>query len=130
MKRLVWLVVAPAAALMSLMAQDMTIHLQEGQRPALAIPDLRGDAQAQPFMGAFNDALWGDVQGSGFFKMVPKTMYPKANPQQASDWRQPAPAVQPSTRNRAAAPPTPQNGGGLWLTDWSSPPVSADHIAF
>ena len=87
MKRLVWFVVAPAAALMVLTAQDMTIHLQEGQRPALAIPDLRGDAQAQPFMGAFNDTLWSDVLGSGFFKMVPKTLYPKGNPQQASDWR-------------------------------------------
>ena len=131
MKRLVWFVVAPAAALMALMAQDATLRIQEGQRPALAIPDLRGDAQAQPFMGAFNDTLWSDVQGSGFFKMVPKTMYPKANPQQASDWRQAPPAVQPPPgRNRTAEPPPLQNGGGLWLTDWSSPPVQADHIAF
>jgi TolB protein len=131
MKRLVWFVVAPAAALMVLTAQDLKITLQEGQRPALAIPDLRGDAQAQPFMGAFNDTLWSDVQGSGFFKMVPKTMYPKANPQQASDWRQAPPAVQtPPGRNRTAEPAPPPNGGGLWLTDWSSPPVQADHIAF
>jgi TolB protein len=92
---------------------------------------LRGDAQAQPFMGAFNDTLWSDVLGSGFFKMVPKTLYPKGNPQQASDWRQPPPAVQtPPGRNRTAEPAPPPNGGGLWLTDWSSPPVQADHIAF
>ena len=131
MKRLVWFVVAPAAALMVLTAQDLKITLQEGQRPALAIPDLRGDAQAQPFMGAFNDTLWSDVLGSGFFKMVPKTLYPKGNPQQASDWRQPPPAVQtPPGRNRTAEPAPPPNGGGLWLTDWSSPPVQADHIAF
>src|ERR1035438_1308027 len=115
MKRLVWLVVAAAAALVAPMAQDITIHLQEGQRPALAIPDLRGDAQAQPFMGAFNDTLWADVLGSGYFKMVNKTLYPKANPQQASDWRRTAPS---------------QSGGGLSMTDWSSPPVSANHIAF
>jgi TolB protein len=131
MKRLVWFVVAPAAALMALMAQDATLRIQEGQRPALALPDLRGDAQAQPFMGAFNDTLWSDVLGSGFFKMVPKTLYPKAHPQQASDWRQPPPAVQtPPGRNRTAEPAPPPNGGGLWLTDWSSPPVQADHIAF
>jgi TolB protein len=131
MKRLVWFVVAPAAALMVLTAQDAKLYVQEGRRPALAIPDLRGDAQAQPFMGAFNDTLWSDVQGSGYFKMVPKTMYPKAHPQQASDWRQPQPAVQPPPgRKRTAEPSPPQNGGGLWLTDWSSAPVSADHIAF
>ena len=121
MKRFVWLVAAPAAALTALMAQDITIHLQEGQRPALAIPDLRGDGQAQPFMGAFNTTLWSDVEGSGYFKMVAKTMYPKANPQQASDWRQP-----PSGRPGAAIP----NGGGMYMTDWISPPAQADHIAF
>ena len=66
----------------------------------MAIPDLRGDAQAQPLMGAFNETLWGDVQGSGLFRMVPKTMYPKANPQQASDWRQQPPAR--LRRHRAA----------------------------
>jgi TolB protein len=114
MNRLVWLVAAPAAALMALMAQDATLRIQEGQRPALAVPDLRGDGQAQPFMGAFNDTLWNSLDGSGYFKMVPKTMYPKANPQQASDWR----------------PASPAPGGGLAMTDWSSPPASANHIAF
>jgi TolB protein len=120
MKRIVCLVAALAAASVALSAQDITIHLQEGQRPALAIPDLRGDAQAQPFMGACNQTLWNDVQGSGLFKMIDKTLYPKANPQQASDWRQ-APA------GRSATLP---NGGGMYMTDWSSPPVSANHIAF
>ena len=102
MKRLVWLVAAPAAALMALMAQDATLRIQQGLQPALAVPDLRGDAQAQPFMRAFNDTLWSDVLGSGYFKMVDKTLYPKANPQQASDWRQ--------------TPPS-QSGGGLSMTD-------------
>ncbi len=80
MKRLVWFPIAVAGALMLLPAQDVKIVLQEGQRPALAVPDFRGDPQAQPLMGAFNDTLWGDVQGSGFFRMVPKTMYPKPSP--------------------------------------------------
>jgi hypothetical protein len=42
MKRLVWLVAAPAAALMALMAQDATLRIQQGLQPALAVPDLRG----------------------------------------------------------------------------------------
>ena len=108
MKRLLWFAIAPAAALALLMAQDMTIHLQEGQIPALAIPELRGDGQAQPFMGPFNDTLWSDVQGAGTLRMVPKTMYPKANPQQASDWRQPpAPVAAPPGRN-PQPPPRPR----------------------
>jgi TolB protein len=121
------LAAALAAAMVALTAQEMKIFLQEGQRPALAIPDLRGDAQAQPLMGVCNDTLWSDVLGSGYFKMVPKTMYPKANPQQASDWRQLPP---PSGRKGPAQPPQPQSGGGMAMQDWSSPPASADHIAF
>ncbi len=131
MRRLLWFAMAPAAALVLLTAQDMTIHLQEGQIPALAIPDLRGDGQAQPLMGAFNGTLWSDVQGAGPVRLVPKTMYPKANPQQASDWRQPPPPVEaPRGRNPKQPPPQPQNGGGLWMKDWSGPPVSADYMAF
>ena len=121
---------AALAGALVLAAQDMIIHLPEGQLTAMAIPDLRGDAQAQPFMSACNQTLWDDVQGSGRFRMVPKTMYPKANPQQASDWRQPpAPAAQQAPR-RGAAAPAQQNGGGYWMSDWSSPPVSADYMAF
>ncbi len=131
MKKAVFYAILVAGAL-ALAAQDIVIHLPEGQRPAMAIPDIRGDAQAQPFMSAFNQTLWDDVQGSGFFRMIPKTMYPKANPQQASDWRQPPPAVQepPRRGGRAQQPTAPQDGGGYWMTDWSSPPVSADYMAF
>ena len=125
MKRLAWLSIVPAAAIAVLMAQDVTIKLQEGERPALAIPDLRGDAQAQPFMGAFNETLWADVQGAGLFRMAPKTMYPRAYPQQASDWREPPPA--PRNQKKQAEPPS---GGGLWMADWSGPPVSANYLAF
>jgi len=118
MKKVLWLAAAAGAALTVLGAQQVTIFLQQGQQPAMAIPDLRGDGQAQPLMAALNDTLWNDVQGSGYFKMVAKTMYPRANPQQASDWRQPGSAAAGRT------------GGGLWMTDWSGPPVSANHIAF
>ena len=121
MKRLVWVGLALGSALMALTAQEVKIYLQQGQKPALAIPDLRGDAQAQPFMKALNDTLWSDVDGSGYFKMVPKTLYPKGNPQQATDWRQTPPG------RVGAAPPS---GGGMYMTDWTTPPASADHIAF
>src|SRR5512135_1684630 len=103
MKKAIFYAVALAGGLA--VAQDIVIHLPEGQRPAVAIPEIRGDAQAQPLMGALNQTLWDDVQGSGFFRMVPKTMYPKANPQQASDWRQPPPrpAAQEAPRRGARA---------------------------
>ncbi len=126
---LIWCALAAAGALALLTAQDVRIYLQEGQRPAVAIPDLRGDSQAQPFMGSFNQILWSDVEGSGFFRMVPKTMYPKGTPQQPSDWRQP-PAPAPVTRGRTQQPPAAQSGGGYWLADWSGPPVSANYVAF
>ncbi len=128
MKTVVWFLIAGTAALMILPAQDVKIFLPEGQKPALAIPDLRGDGQAQPLMGAFNDTLWGDIQSSGFFRMVPKTLYPKTIPQQPSDWRQP-PAPQP-VRGRNQQPPPLPNGGGLFMIDWGGPPVSADYMAF
>jgi TolB protein len=121
MRKAVCIAIAAAGALALLTAQDVKITLREGERPAMAIPDFRGDAQAQPFMAAFNQTLWSDIQGSGYFRMVPKTMYPKSNPQQPSDFRQP-----PASRGRGSA----QNGGGLWLTDWSGPPVSASYLAF
>jgi TolB protein len=130
MNRLVWFAFAAAAGTLALLtAQDLKLEITEGQRPAMAIPDLRGDAQAQPFMAAFNQTLWSDVQGAGYFKMVPKTMYPRTIPQQPADFRQPPPAAEPA-RGRRQQPAAPQNGGGLWLTDWSGPPVSANYVAF
>src|SRR5579883_101602 len=110
-------------------AEDLRIVIQEGQRPKMAIPDLRGSGGAQAFMGAFNETLWNDVDSAGLFQMVAKTMYPTTVPQQPSDFREP-PAAQPTrtrSRDRLEAPPS---GGGLWMTDWSGPPVSANYLAF
>jgi TolB protein len=96
----------------------------------MAIPDLRGDAQAQPFMGAFNQTLWNDVTSAGYFKMVPKTMYPKSIPQQPGDFRQaPQPAPAPARGRRQETTVAP-SGGGLWVSDWSGPPVSANYVVF
>jgi TolB protein len=121
--------VTGGAGLLVLLAQDARITLTGGQRPAMAIPDLRGAGDAQNFMGTFNQTLWGDVQGSGFFRMAPKTMYPTTVPQQPADFREP-PAVVATPRARGQQTAAPPNGGGTWLRDWSGPPVAANYLAF
>ena len=83
-----------------------------GEKPVIAVPDLRGSGDAQRLMGTFNSTLFGDLQNSGQLKMAPKTFYPLQIPQQPSDFKQPA------------------NGSGLWLTDWASPPTNANYLAF
>src|SRR5579862_8563402 len=111
MKRALRFAVAFAGMLPVLVAQqpDVTIVLKGGARPGLAVPDMRGSGAAQSLMGAFNDTLYGDLDASGLFKMVPKSMYPLQVPQQPSDFReQSAPAA---TRPGEQ----PRNGGGLWL---------------
>jgi TolB protein len=86
--------------------------VKTGEKPVVAVPDLRGSGDAQRLMGSFNSTLFGDLQNSGQFKMAPKTFYPLQIPQQPSDFKQPA------------------NGSGLWLSDWSSPPTNANYLAF
>jgi len=79
-----------------------------GEKPAVAVADMRGTGVAQAFMDAFNRTLYSELQDSGRLKMIPKTVYPLTVPQQPSDFHQPHP----------------------WLTDWSGPPVSANYLAF
>ena len=124
MKRAFWFAAAFAGIILALAAQqsDVIIKLTQGDRPAIALPDLRGSGAAQPLMNAFNATLYNDLDASGIFKMVPKTMYPLQVPQQPSDFREPPP--QRETRRGQQ----PRTGGGLWLTDWSEPPVSANYL--
>lgn len=126
MKKAVWFTAAFAGILLVLAAQqsDVIIKLEGGARPAIAVPDLRGSGAAQPLMNGFNETLYNDLDASGLFKIVPKTMYPLQVPQQPSDFRE-RPAIQ-STRPGQQLP----SGGGTWLSDWSSPPVSANYLAF
>jgi TolB protein len=94
-----------SAAVVAALAQqpDMKIAiLGTPQAPALAVPDFRGDAQSQPFMAAFNETLWRDLEDSAFFQMAPKTHYPVAIPQQPSDLRP---------------------------REWSAPPAQAEYLA-
>src|SRR5580693_5525594 len=125
MKRALWLTAALALPLV-LAAQQSDIYgrVVNGDRPVIAIPDLRGSGAAQPLMNAFNETLYNDLDASGLFKIVPKTMYPLQVPQQPSDFRE-QPAPQPTRPGEQ-----PRNGGGAWLSDWSSPPVSANYLVF
>jgi TolB protein len=119
-----------AATLLVLAAQqvDLGTIRRDAQRPALAVPDFRGDGQAQAFMGAFNQTLWSDLESAGLFRMVPKTQYPTTVPQQLSDLKVPPP-VDNTPPRRGQAPPPPPTGGGLWLADWSNPPAQANYVA-
>jgi len=128
MKKLFCFALAAGASLLVVTAQDLRIYLPSGERPAMAIPDFRGSGAAQPLMGTFNQTLWNDIDSAGLFKMVAKTSYPTKIPQQASDFREPpAPTT---TRRKRDEPVVPPNGGGLYMSDWSGPPVSANYLAF
>src|SRR5579872_5066402 len=111
MKKLLCLVVGAAGVLLLLHAQDRPdivtgIDKTRGQKPVIAIPDLRGSGDAQAYMGGFNQTLFQDVLSSGMVKIAPKTMYPLTIPQQPSDFVQPPPVPSNPRRN---APPPPQN---------------------
>lgn len=125
---------AAFAGTILLLAQQSTIDLgiiTKGERPAIAIPDLRGSGEAQAFMPAFNQTLYADVSGGGIYKMVPKSMLPTNVPQQPSDFTQPPPQQpEPVRGRRPSAFSQPKSGGGRWMTDWSGPPVSANYLAF
>jgi TolB protein len=94
---------------------DITGIIQEGQKPAIAVPDFRGSGEAQKVMSAFNETLWSELDGSGILKMIGKTYYPLQVPQQPSDFKPPTAAGQST---------------GMWLTDWSGSPVNANDLAF
>ncbi|HJT90269.1 MAG TPA: DPP IV N-terminal domain-containing protein [Bryobacteraceae bacterium] len=130
MKKLIWLGLAACGCMLVASAQDIKITLQRAERPTMAIPDFRGSGAAQNLAAAFNQTLWSDIEGSGLFKMAPKTSYPTTVPQQPSDFREPPPAVETPRGRRRDSIVTPPSGGGLWMSDWSSPPVSANYLAF
>lgn len=82
---------------------DLRIDLMgHAQMPSLAVPDFRGDAQAQSLMPVFNETLWRDLDDSAAFQMVPKSMYPAAIPQQPSELR---------------------------MQEWSGPPAQTAYLA-
>ena len=96
-----------------LTGQGITEKITAGDKARIAVPDFRGKGAAQPLMNTFNETVWNDLSDAGILDMVAKTNYPLEVPQSPADLR----------------PPTVVNGqsvkNGMWLTDWSSAPVSA-----
>ena len=104
-----------ACAMIAWSQADGNIQIIKGDRPTIAIPDLRGSGDAAKFMDKFNETLWNEIENSGVVKMAAKSMYPLKVPQQPTDFKQPANET--------------ENMGGLWLADWGKPPVSANYLA-
>jgi TolB protein len=120
-------VLAIAAALV---AQDRIVVelIGKGGKGAIAVPDFRGTGEAQSQMAVFNKTLWDELDGSGIFRMVPRTSYPLNVPQRPEDWmpeesRQPANA-RPGTSAAVQA----RQEVGRRMRDWSGPPVTAMYM--
>ena len=98
----------------SLQAQqaDIIILVKAGERPKIAVPDMRGVEGAQNVMNTFNATLYADLQDSAVFTMAPKSMYPVDVPQRPTDFK----------------PPLNGQKSGPWLTDWSNEPVAANYL--
>jgi TolB protein len=122
-------IVLLAAFALLLTGQEIKGVITSTERPAIAVPDFRGSGDAQKFMDPFNTTLWDELSGSGTLKMVAKSLYPLEVPQQPSDFKPPSPPLAPLRGRGPATPPQPVRNGP-WLTDWSSPPVSANFLAF
>ena len=121
------LAVAFVAAVVAAQQSDVLIKITQGERTAIAVPDFRAAGEAQKFMDAFNQTLYNDLDSSGLFRMVPKSMYPLETPQRPQDFR---PPLMPAPTTRKGAPPPQPVRQGPWLTDWSQPPASATYLAF
>ena len=100
-----YLSIALLGALAALPGQEpsVIIKITRGDMPKIAVPDFRGSGGAETQMGAFNDTLFSDLQNSGLFEMVAKSMYPLQVPQRPEDFRQPSRAGASSMRRRARA---------------------------
>ena len=120
-----YLFLCASAPVLSAQNSDIIGVISTTQRPAIAVTDMRGSAEAQHLMDGFNATLWDEISGAGILKMVAKSVYPLEVPQRPQDFRPPS-AAQPPRRGQ-----TPQAvRNGPWLTDWSGPPVSANYLAF
>jgi TolB protein len=104
---------------------DISGTIKNGDQRAIAVPDFRGSGDAQRVMDPFNQTLWDALSGSGALKMTAKSLYPLEVPQRPQDFR--VPVAMPARRG---APPPQPSSNGLWLTDWSGPPVNANYLAF
>jgi TolB protein len=82
----------------------------------IAVPNFRGAGSTQACMAAFNETLWDDLENSGYFKLIPRSLYPIIIPQQPSDLRE----------GSAQTPSSHESSMG----DWSKPPASTNYLVF
>lgn len=115
MKRYTTTVLSLTFAALAVNGQTTSITILKGDRPTIAIPELKGATGADRFMDGFNAALWNEIENCGVLRMAAKSMYPLTVPQQPSDFRE--------------NPTPPQSMGGRTLADWLNPPVSANYLA-
>jgi TolB protein len=95
----------------------ITGRIVAGDQPRIAVPDFRGKGGAQPLANVFNETVWNDLADAGVLDLVPKTNYPLETPDSPADFRPPTVTGGQTIRN------------GMWLTDWSNPPVGANYLA-
>jgi TolB protein len=86
---------------------DIGGRIVAGQKPVIAVTDMRGSGEAQQYMDAFNKALWDELDNTGQITLAPKTSYPLTVPQQPGDFQPPA-----------------------LFSSWTQPPVGANYLAF
>ncbi len=110
---LLWLMAALAPA-PAQQQSDILIKISREDAPVIAIPVFRGSGTAQNFMAVFNETLNEEIEGAGVLKIAARSMLPRNNPQRPQDFR----VVERG------------NGDGLTISDWASPPVNANYLAF
>lgn len=124
------LIGALLVTLATLAGQDRIVIelLGKGGKGVMAVPEMRGTGAAQQLMPAFNQTLWNELDGSGLFRMAPRTSYPLNVPQRPADWMpeesRPAVGARPTPAGTAQA----QQELGRRLRDWSGPPVNATYM--
>jgi TolB protein len=113
MRKSYFLTALPALIATTMSAQITGVITDKGgdRKPALAVIDFKGSG-SQPFMADFNSTLFGDLQNSGLFDMVAKSMFPLNNPQRPED-------LKPE-----------DNRQGFALQDWQGAPAKASHLVF
>lgn len=93
---------------------DIFETIRGTQRPKIALPDLKGVGAAIDLMPVLNQTLYTDIDMSGAFEVKPKSMYPLQVPQRREDFKNPSGGQ--------------RYGNGLFLRDWSQPPVEANWL--
>lgn len=102
-----------------LAAQQIRVQVEKNPgKPHVAVTDFRASGSAASLIGAFNQTVAADLQGSPLINFIPKTLYPLQTPQQPSDL---IAGVAPPSRGAVTIQ-------GNRLSDWSLPPVSSNYL--